>query len=586
MKFSFVIPTVNQYDMLFECIDTLLYYNGYDEHEVIVVDDGSPLPLQKRIAAECENAGITFIAHEVNSGFARTVNAGIRASTGDIVVLVNNDILFTEDMTAPLTRAFATHPSIGVVGALLYYPTGAIQHGGMISTGVGRFEHRGHGKRISERSDLIRPDYCIAVTGAIFAIKRNVIEEVGLLNEEYFLACEDSEYCLRVWSSGYRVLYSSEVTAIHLEGGTRGATDEYKRANHNKWYLKELETAKKFQTDVTHKYASRWYTLVNHISYLNRELHGATCDEVHYGGGTGGETTLMTVGPRATKDVVLVKRMGALGDVILTTGVVRAIKERSPNDDIWVMTGVPEVYRGNPYVSRILTGVDETPPTLKHLFDLDSAYEKTPKTHILEVYGRCLPDTSSVWLPELYSNECDLATLRTKLGHLRLTDKLAIIHASVGWPSRTLPQNRWNEVVNELTTLGYTCAVIGRGADYRCVGAQSLVGTLNIHEIRELMKCAQVFVGMDSGMMHVAFTTNIPIVALFTVANPAYRVVARQAKTIALIPKIHCRFCLHEEKPPVYFIKCKYNTNACLNDFDAHDIVDAVKEVTVHAPRL
>lgn len=595
MKFSFVIPTINDFNMLFnDCIASLVAHNG-PGHEIIIVDDGSPQRLQSQIAQECVRRGVHLLINQENQGFPRTVNKGMRAATGDIIVLVNNDVKFTQNVIEPFKKAFEYNDRIGVVGSLLFYPHGTIQHGGIIALGPGHFTHRAWHKTYETAPEIQKDEYLIAVTGALLAVKRQAMEEVGVLNENYFLACDDTEYCIRMWEKNWRIFYSPEIRAIHAEGVTRGNNDRdklTKSTQSRQWYMKERETFGKFQHDIQSRFLHQWESLLDKVRLANREIDGsltpiatASCEKKHYGKGLVLSDMTQQIGPRASGKILAVRRTGALGDVILTTGIIAKLKSLHPEHDIWVSTVVPEVFKNNPHVTKVVRSLDQINHPVDRLIDFDSAYEKEPKKHIIEAYGRiAFPELegSLQFQPELYSNEYDVTSLTGKLGAIRLGhDKIAVVHCAVGWASRTFQRGKWNEITKKLSVMGYKSVVIGRGGDYRVdlySGVTNLVDHLTIHEIRELMKRANVFVGMDSGMMHIAMTTNIPTVGIFTVANPDFRVVERQAKTIALVPTVHCRFCLHEQKPPVNFVACKFGTNPCLDNFTADAIVDAVNE--------
>lgn len=595
MKFSFVIPTINEFNMLFnDCVSTLIAHNG-TEHEIIVVDDGSSHRLQSQIAQECVKRGLHLLINQENKGFPTTVNKGMKAATGDIIVLVNNDVRFTQNVVEPIKKAFETHPKVGIVGSLLFYPHGTIQHGGIVALGPGVFTHRAWHKTLVDSPEIQKDEYLIAVTGALFAIKREMIQDVGYLNEEYFLACDDTEYCIRAWEKDWRVFYSPDIRAIHAEGITRGANDRDKLLKNRMWYIKERETFGKFQNDMQTKFVQQWEGLLDKVNVANREMDKSiaprsthACEKKYYGKGLAlADMTNQPSEPKAVGKILAVRRTGALGDVILTTGIIAKLKSLHPEHDIWVVTVVPEVFKHNPHVSRVVRNMSEIPHPIDRLIDLDSVYEKEPKRHIIEAYSKvAFPERegSLLYPPELYSTEYDFGSLNAKLGSVKLgQDKIAVIHCAVGWPSRTFQRQKWNDVAKKLVTMGYKTLIIGRGGDYRVdlySGVLNLVDHLTIHEIRELMRRSNVFVGMDSGMLHIAMTTNIPCVGIFTIANPDFRVVERQAKTIALIPKVHCRFCLHDQPPPVNFVACKYGTNPCLDDFSAERIVEAVNEAS------
>ena len=158
-------------------------------------------------------------------------------------------------------------------------------------------------------------------------------------------------------------------------------------------------------------------------------------------------------------------------------------------------------------------------------------------------------------------------------------DKIAVVHMVVGWPSKTWHPAKWNAVIDGLTENGFKVVVIGRGADIKPkAGILSLIDQLSIHEVKELISKASVMVGMDSGPLHIAMTTDCPVVGMFTIADPNNRVSKREAKTTALVPTVECRFCLHQQPPPVNFVACKFGTNKCLDDFNVDAVVQAVKE--------
>ena len=219
MNFSFVIPTVGSIKNLATCIRTLKQYEMSTSYEIIIIDDGSNLQHKKLLTQFCSREKINkVIFNEINSGFAASVNKGINLATGDVVILCNNDIVFNKPVLAPLKRAFESDTNIGIVGALLHYPNNNVQHAGMQYLESHKsFVHLHGGKHIRD-SHVNTPKYLIAVTGALFAFPKYVYETLGPFNEKYFLACEDTEYCLRAWEGGYRVFYAPTVSAIHLEG--------------------------------------------------------------------------------------------------------------------------------------------------------------------------------------------------------------------------------------------------------------------------------------------------------------------------------------------------------------------------------
>src|SRR5262249_37676865 len=158
-----------------------------------------------------------------NLGFGATVNNGMRRARGRFVLLCNNDIVFFQPCLDAFGRAFAADAGLGIVGAKLLFPDGTIQHAGMEKvTGELPWVHA-FGTKPGDHPEAGRSRYVWSVTGALFAVRREVLQGLGGLSTAFGTAFEDVDYCLHAWSNGLRVGYCGEAAAYHLEGGTRGA---------------------------------------------------------------------------------------------------------------------------------------------------------------------------------------------------------------------------------------------------------------------------------------------------------------------------------------------------------------------------
>src|SRR6185295_1900522 len=126
-----------------------------------------------------------------------SINKGLQAASGDIFLLLNDDIILTSPVLSKITKLFENTPNLGVLGALLRYPNKMIQHAGMVFSE----RHRNflHLKHVHDSQ------YMIAVTGAFFAVSKELYQQIGGLDEKFFLACEDTQYCLRAWAANFRV---------------------------------------------------------------------------------------------------------------------------------------------------------------------------------------------------------------------------------------------------------------------------------------------------------------------------------------------------------------------------------------------
>jgi GT2 family glycosyltransferase/glycosyltransferase involved in cell wall biosynthesis len=192
-----------------------------DMARVIVADDASGEEHLRRLRAI---EGIEIVAGEENRGFAANVNRGLRAAGQDRdVVVLNSDVEPQAGWLACLQCLCDKGQDIGIVGARLLYPDGRIQFAGSVRN-LGAPEWFDHRYRFKPAdwgpASTIGPT--LAVTGACMYLRRELIAAIGLMDEDYPMAYEDVDYCLRAWQAGYKVLYCPSACLVHHESVTRG----------------------------------------------------------------------------------------------------------------------------------------------------------------------------------------------------------------------------------------------------------------------------------------------------------------------------------------------------------------------------
>jgi len=196
------------------------------EAPVLLVDDASPASeLVDEIGSASSRLQMELVRKDVNEGFARTVNVGLRRArdTGLDAVLVNADMEFIDQ--GWLDRMVAQENEDGgpaaVVGGLLLYPKGLIQHAGIFFSLL----HRtfGHIYQYAPQ-DLPEAQYArrCPVTGALQFIRHEALVEVGLYDEDFRMGFEDVDYCIRTFLSGRECVYQPRVRAYHYESMFRG----------------------------------------------------------------------------------------------------------------------------------------------------------------------------------------------------------------------------------------------------------------------------------------------------------------------------------------------------------------------------
>jgi GT2 family glycosyltransferase len=206
-------------------INTLLKTADVD---LLVVDDGSPDKRSLFGLLEGREVGYEVISKDRNEGFARTVNHGLRRARDERrdALLVNADMQFVDE--GWLDRMVAAEGD--VVGALLLYGNGLIQHAGVYYSVVLRqFDHIYRFAPGTLR-EALRARVC-PVTAALQLIRHETLETVGLYDEDFQLGYEDMDFCHRVFESGRTCRYEPNARAIHHESMFRGQRDP----KHERW---------------------------------------------------------------------------------------------------------------------------------------------------------------------------------------------------------------------------------------------------------------------------------------------------------------------------------------------------------------
>jgi len=204
---------------------------------VLVVDnasnDSSADEIERAIVTHGWGAWVDLLRSPVNGGFAAGNNLAIRAIRADAYLLLNSDTLVRPKAIARLLQALVLRPEAGIVGPSLlnehgqpdasYFrqpapPSELLQSARTAALGrlMPRFE-----QALTKPNEPIEPDW-IAFACAI--IRREVIEQVGLLDDGYFMYFEDVDYCRRARALGWKVLFWPAAEVVHFSGGSSNVT--------------------------------------------------------------------------------------------------------------------------------------------------------------------------------------------------------------------------------------------------------------------------------------------------------------------------------------------------------------------------
>ncbi|MGI4944478.1 MAG: glycosyltransferase [Janthinobacterium lividum] len=258
-----IVLTKDRPDLLSASSAGVLRHTEYPALELLVVDNGSTDPgalaLLDTLAA---TPRVRVLRRPGPFNFSALNNAAVQEASGDILVLLNNDIEMPDPAWLRELVRHAVRPDVGAVGARLLHRDGTLQHGGMVLGPKGRAVHvlRGAPRDApGYEGQLAVPRDMSAVTGACLAIRREVWTRVGGMDEDLPVAWNDVDLCQRVRAAGLRVVWTPDSVLLHLEGATRGedAADAGRQAH--------------FLADAA-RYRSLWGTAADEDPFLNPNL--------------------------------------------------------------------------------------------------------------------------------------------------------------------------------------------------------------------------------------------------------------------------------------------------------------------------
>ena len=203
----------------------------HTEFELVLVDNDSPDDTLDLFAA-WERKGATVVRLPENRNFAGGCNAGAEVARGEVILFLNNDMVFFEGVLEQLVDN-ALEPDVGMVGARLVFPDGGMQHGGVVWRKFGDVPTAVHLFHF-DAGDIPhgRATYDLdAVTGACIAMRKAVFAETGGFDGWFVNGLEDVDLCVKVRLKGLRIVYRGDLCLVHLESATRKGQNDVAREN-------------------------------------------------------------------------------------------------------------------------------------------------------------------------------------------------------------------------------------------------------------------------------------------------------------------------------------------------------------------
>lgn len=223
---SIIIPSKDHADVLSRCLKSLFELTTYSAFEIIVVDTGSTeaetYQLYKSYATEPRFQTISCMG---KFNFSIACNFGALHGSGEVLLFLNNDTEILHGDWLERLLQWLEHDGIGIVGAKLLYPSGRLQHAGVIVGMGGLASHLFLNSQENLWSAFGTDHWyrnLLAVTAACLLIPHRIFENVGGFDESFELNYSDVDLCLKVHEAGYRIVYTPDARLIHHESISHG----------------------------------------------------------------------------------------------------------------------------------------------------------------------------------------------------------------------------------------------------------------------------------------------------------------------------------------------------------------------------
>ena len=214
---SIVLVVYNRAELTLHCLRSIAEVSGVGL-ELVVVDNAST----DRTATLFDQVdGARYFRNDANLFFISAVNRGVRESQGKYVLLLNNDAVLLPGAIQSLVATLESAPDIGGVGGKIVFLDGTLQEAGNIIWKNGTCLGYGRGDDPVASQYMFRRDvdYC---SGALLLLKKDLFDQLGGFDEAYSPAYyEETDYCMRLWQAGYRVVYEPRAAILHYEFASR-----------------------------------------------------------------------------------------------------------------------------------------------------------------------------------------------------------------------------------------------------------------------------------------------------------------------------------------------------------------------------
>lgn len=231
MDLSIIILNYNTRQLTLDCLQSVYASTTSFSYEVIVIDNNSKDDSVQHIQQQYPM--VTLIANDDNVGFSRANNQGIRIAQGRYILLLNSDTIVEPDTLDIMIRFMDEQPKVGASGCKVVLPDGSLDKAcrrGFPTPSASFYYAFGFSKLFPNNPrfnqyqlGFMDPDgsYPIdCLVGAFMLVRREAIDQVGMLDEEFFMYGEDIDWCYRIKEAGWKNYYYAETKITHYKGAS------------------------------------------------------------------------------------------------------------------------------------------------------------------------------------------------------------------------------------------------------------------------------------------------------------------------------------------------------------------------------
>ena len=596
--------TWNQKADVLECLDSLVKLE-YPNYEIVVVDNGST---DGTAAAVRElYPQVAMVRNASNLGCAEGVNGEIRhaiQAQADYLFIIANDAVVEPSTLTELIRVAKQNPQLGMVfPKVYYYGTNRIwfARGMNLDTDVDWLQgcFRGYIQNVEDGGVADEEKEADLYPGGFCLVNMNAVRTVGLLDPRYFIYFDDTEWLTRLARAGFRGRYAPRAKAWHKASsafGMESATFYYYRTRNRLYFYRQFSPPGffprfflRFLREFLIKRGPRLYrsqayaqlraSLWGLADFLKGKMGSRDFSEKKDKQESSGilrrvhkiqDDLHFAVRKLTGRNLSLrVSLEWNLGDEILSLPIFEVLRKKYPGARIEARVNFPGLLQGNPFVDQINGFADSRPDLV-----LDFRHEERGKPRMNYLKSRL--KTGELPLPKVYLDPAEISQIRRQ--HAFEDGRLVVaVSSSARWFSRRWEREKWVVLIRFLEDkYGARVLVLGTTGEELPAG-EDLTGRTNVREAALILSQCHLFVGADSGLVHLAVSVGTPTIGLYGPLNPDYLISPRPTFH-PVWSEVECRGCWSDTRMK-YPDHCPKIVPDCMSSIPAERVFEKVANI-------